>query len=71
MYLDNERRTLARMRTRIKSSNSTNALVAVVCLAQFMVILDVSIVNVALPSIRSGLGFSDTGLQWIVKAPRH
>ena len=40
----------------------------VVCLAQFMVILDVSIVNVALPSIRDGLGFSTTGLQWVVNA---
>jgi EmrB/QacA subfamily drug resistance transporter len=43
-----------------------SAIMAVVCLAQFMVILDVSIVNVALPSIRSGLGFSTTGLQWVV-----
>jgi EmrB/QacA subfamily drug resistance transporter len=56
------------MRTRIKSPSSTNALIAVVCLAQFMVILDVSIVNVALPSIRTGLGFSDTALQWVVTA---
>ncbi len=47
---------------------STNALLAVVCLAQFMVILDVSIVNIALPSIRGGLGFSTTGLQWVVNA---
>lgn len=38
------------------------------CLAQFMVILDVSIVNVALPSIRQDLGFSATGLQWVVNA---
>ncbi len=38
------------------------------CLAQFMVVLDVSIVNVALPSIRSDLGFSGTELQWIVNA---
>jgi EmrB/QacA subfamily drug resistance transporter len=56
------------MRTRIKSPSSTTALIAVVCLAQFMVILDVSIVNVALPSIRSGLGFSGTALQWVVTA---
>jgi EmrB/QacA subfamily drug resistance transporter len=47
---------------------STNALLAVVCLAQFMIILDVSIVNVALPSIRDGLNFSTTGLQWVVNA---
>src|SRR5947209_7375340 len=38
------------------------------CLAQFMVILDVSVVNVALPSIRSGLHFSETDLQWVVNA---
>ncbi len=48
--------------------SSTNALLAVVCLAQFMVVLDISIVNVALPSIRTGLGFSTTGLQWVVNA---
>jgi EmrB/QacA subfamily drug resistance transporter len=41
---------------------------ALVCLAQFMVVLDVSIVNVALPSIRTDLGFSSTGLQWVVNA---
>ncbi|MDX6690169.1 MAG: hypothetical protein QOG15_1626 [Solirubrobacteraceae bacterium] len=38
------------------------------CLAQFMVILDVAIVNVALPSIGHDLGFSATGLQWVVNA---
>jgi EmrB/QacA subfamily drug resistance transporter len=48
--------------------SSTNGLLAVVCLAQFMVILDVSIVNIALPSIRNTLGFSTTGLQWVVNA---
>jgi EmrB/QacA subfamily drug resistance transporter len=39
-----------------------------VCLGQFMVILDISIVNVALPSIRTDLGFSASGLQWVVNA---
>src|ERR1700758_5320797 len=38
------------------------------CLAQFMVILDVSVVNVALPSIRHGLGFTEQDLQWVVNA---
>ncbi|HTT26822.1 MAG TPA: MFS transporter [Solirubrobacteraceae bacterium] len=38
------------------------------CLAQFMVILDVSVVNVALPSIRSSLHFSEQDLQWVVNA---
>ena len=46
----------------------SNALLLLVCLAQFMVVLDVSIVNVALPSIRDGLGFSTAGLQWVVNA---
>jgi EmrB/QacA subfamily drug resistance transporter len=45
-----------------------NALLVLVCLAQFMVILDVSIVNVALPSIRHDVHFSTTGLQWVVNA---
>jgi EmrB/QacA subfamily drug resistance transporter len=43
-------------------------LLTVCCLAQFMVILDVSIVNVALPSIQRSLGFSQTDLQWVVNA---
>jgi EmrB/QacA subfamily drug resistance transporter len=38
------------------------------CLAQFMVILDVSVVNVSLPSIRHTLDFSESGLQWVVNA---
>ena len=38
------------------------------CLAQFMVILDVSVVNVALPAIRGGLHFSEVDLQWVVNA---
>jgi EmrB/QacA subfamily drug resistance transporter len=41
---------------------------ALVCLGQFMVVLDISIVNVALPSIQSELGFSASGLQWILNA---
>jgi EmrB/QacA subfamily drug resistance transporter len=43
-------------------------LLTVCCVAQFMVILDVSIVNVALPTIRTSLGFSATELQWVVNA---
>jgi EmrB/QacA subfamily drug resistance transporter len=41
---------------------------ALIVTAQFMVILDVAIVNVALPSIKSDLGFSRTGLQWVITA---
>ncbi len=43
-------------------------LLAVCCVAQFMVILDLSIVNVALPHIQSALGFSSPELQWVVDA---
>jgi EmrB/QacA subfamily drug resistance transporter len=39
-----------------------------VCMAQFMVILDATIVNVALPSIQEDLGMSDADLQWVVNA---
>jgi EmrB/QacA subfamily drug resistance transporter len=39
-----------------------------VCMAQFMVILDATIVNVALPSIQEDLAMSDADLQWIVNA---
>jgi EmrB/QacA subfamily drug resistance transporter len=42
--------------------------VVLACVAQFMVILDVSVVNVALPSIKHALGFSGAGLQWVVNA---
>jgi EmrB/QacA subfamily drug resistance transporter len=47
---------------------NSNALLLVVCLGQFMVILDVSIVNVALPAIQDSLGFSTNGLQWVLNA---
>ncbi|MFI6290970.1 MFS transporter [Nonomuraea sp. NPDC050790] len=39
---------------------------ALACACQFMVILDSSIVNVALPSVREDLGFTPTGLAWVV-----
>ncbi|MFJ6566770.1 MFS transporter [Streptomyces sp. NPDC091292] len=43
-------------------------LVATACAGQFLVVLDVSVVNVALPSMRSDLALSGTGLQWVVNA---
>jgi EmrB/QacA subfamily drug resistance transporter len=51
-----------------KLSGGSAWLLAVCCVAQFMVILDLSIVNVALPSIQSDLGFSSPDLQWVVDA---
>jgi EmrB/QacA subfamily drug resistance transporter len=40
----------------------------VLCLASLMIVLDVTIVNVALPSIREDLGFTETSLAWVVNA---
>jgi EmrB/QacA subfamily drug resistance transporter len=51
----------------VECSNPTIVLV-LVCAAQFMVILDVSVVNVALPAIRRSLRFSQQDLQWVVSA---
>ncbi|MBP0457143.1 MFS transporter [Streptomyces montanisoli] len=42
------------------------AVAAIACVAQFMVVLDSSIVNVALPSMKAGLGLSVTAQQWVV-----
>lgn len=41
---------------------------ALLCAAQFIVILDTSIIGVALPAIQAELGFSDEGLSWIFNA---
>src|SRR5438552_3338190 len=40
----------------------------VLCLASLMIVLDTTIVTVALPSIRADLGFSQTSLAWVVNA---
>jgi len=53
MTLDNRRRWIA---------------LIVLCLGDLMIVLDVTIVNVALPSIREDLGFSQTSLAWVVNA---
>src|SRR6187431_2864717 len=41
---------------------------ALLSVVQFMVVLDIAIVNVALPSIQVDLGFSQENLQWVVSA---
>jgi EmrB/QacA subfamily drug resistance transporter len=50
------------------STNRRWSALALIVVAQFMVILDVAIVNVALPSIQVDLGFSQTSLQWVITA---
>jgi EmrB/QacA subfamily drug resistance transporter len=51
-----------------KTSTNRWLILVIACLAQFMVILDATIVNVALPSIQRGLHFSPSNLQWVVNA---
>jgi EmrB/QacA subfamily drug resistance transporter len=41
---------------------------ALLCVVQFMVVLDIAIVNVALPSIKVDLGFSEGNLHWVISA---
>src|SRR3954447_12708782 len=47
---------------------SASAVLAVVAVAQFMVVLDASVVNVALPSIQRDVGFSEQSLSWVLNA---
>ena len=61
---------MAGTQTAKASKKKTNhwLILILLALAQFMVVLDVSIVNVALPSIQKAFGMSDGSLQWIVTA---
>ena len=51
-----------------KAETNRWLILVIVCLAQFMVVLDATIVNIALPSIQHGLSFSDADLQWVINA---
>jgi EmrB/QacA subfamily drug resistance transporter len=50
------------------AQRSLGLALVVIAAAQLMVVLDATIVNVALPHIRAALGFSDSGLEWVVNA---
>ncbi len=52
----------------VSSTRGTWLALALLCVVQFMVVLDIAIVNVALPSIKSDLGFSQADLQWVISA---
>src|SRR5947207_13570203 len=52
----------------MRHSTNPSVVLVLICLAQLMVILDATIVNVALPSIQKDLGLSEANLQWIVNA---
>jgi EmrB/QacA subfamily drug resistance transporter len=51
-----------------ESRTNKTLILALACAAQFMVVLDVAIVNVALPAIQADLGIGESTLQWIVIA---
>ncbi|MFE6492940.1 MFS transporter [Streptomyces sp. NPDC057748] len=53
---------------RERTSTRAWAAVLAACIGQFLVVLDVSVVNVALPSMRSDLQMSSAGLQWVLNA---
>src|SRR6187455_1502023 len=56
------------MRARLASEQKKWFALALLSAVQFMVVLDIAIVNVALPSIQVDLGFSEESLQWVVSA---
>ena len=60
----------AQTRSGVESAQSARgrAVLAVILTAQLMVVLDTSIVNIALPDIQHALGFSATGLSWVINA---
>ena len=54
--------------TRYESTDSRWAALVVLCAGMLMIVLDVTVVNVALPSIQSDLGFDQSSLAWVVNA---
>jgi MFS family permease len=52
----------------VASSNRKWWALALLSVVQFMIVLDIAIVNVALPSIQEDLGFSQENLQWVISA---
>src|ERR1051325_11632951 len=51
-----------------KSARHPGLALLVIATAQLMVVLDATVVNVALPRIQAALGFSGSGLEWVVNA---
>ena len=52
----------------VASDNKKWLALGLLAAAQFMVVVDIAIVNVALPSIKIDLGFSERNLQWVISA---
>ncbi|MGW7531413.1 MFS transporter [Amycolatopsis sp. NPDC054798] len=52
----------------VRAGAASRVVLSLACAAQFMVVLDISVVNVALPSIQRALELSATGQQWVANA---
>ena len=50
------------------TGNTGNTALAAICVAQFVIVLDVTVVTTALPAIRDDLGFTARGLPWVITA---
>src|SRR5215211_3106280 len=61
-------RPRARRAARSLEGNRRWLALLILCLGDLMIVLDTTVVNVALPSIRAALGFSETSLAWVVNA---
>jgi EmrB/QacA subfamily drug resistance transporter len=60
--------TLERTETQGAAFSPKWAILAIVCTAQLMIVLDASVVNIALPHAQQALGFSDSSRQWVLTA---
>lgn len=67
-WWDRDKPGTQRVRRRTSDAPSGRAVLLLACTAQFLVVLDVSVVNVALPSIQRALSLSPSGLLWVVNA---
>src|SRR6186713_1228498 len=68
-YVDSTLYGIERNRTNMTATAKRKWLaLALLSVVQFMVVLDIAIVNVALPSIQVDLGFSQENLQWVISA---
>jgi EmrB/QacA subfamily drug resistance transporter len=68
MSLEQSMQQVASIRNRADDERSRWTALVVLCVGMLMIILDMTIVNVALPSIQKDLGFSQSGLAWVVNA---
>ncbi len=61
-----EPRTTSKKSAAREAAGRTGLVLGLLCAAQLMLILDVSVVNIALPSMQRALGFSPGNLQWVI-----